>query len=247
MTEIQWLRTNSPFPSPRDFVQDDPELPDGLIAISDSINENRLIAAYRQGIFPWYSKGQPVLWWCTSPRMVLETSSIKISNSLRKKIQQVQVNSEWEIKIDTSFQTMMESCANTQRKDQDGTWITSEIIDSYVKLHHLGIAHSVEMWYQNELVGGLYGINLGKMMYGESMFTRVTDASKVALTALCAWCASVGIQRIDCQQETDHLGSLGAHPIPKKDFLDWIESQIDLPAPPWNWNKSVLCAYNKVK
>jgi leucyl/phenylalanyl-tRNA--protein transferase len=247
MTDIKWLRTNSPFPSPRDFVQDDPELPDGLIAISDSINENRLIAAYRQGIFPWYSKGQPVLWWCTSPRMVLETSHIKISKSLHKKIRQVQTNPDWEIKIDTSFQMVMELCANTQRKAQDDTWITTEIIDSYVTLHHLGIAHSVEMWYQNELVGGLYGINLGKMMYGESMFTRVTDASKIALTALCAWCATVGIRLIDCQQETHHLGSLGAQPIPKNEFLDWIESQIDLPTPPWNWNKSVLCAYNKVK
>jgi leucyl/phenylalanyl-tRNA--protein transferase len=247
MTDIKWLRTNSPFPSPRDFVQDDSELPEGLIAISDSINENRLIAAYRLGIFPWYSKGQPVLWWCTSPRMVLKTSHIKISKSLHKKIQQVQTNPEWEIKIDTAFQTVMESCANTQRKDQDDTWITAEIIDSYVQLHHLGIAHSVETWYQNELVGGLYGINLGKMMYGESMFTKVTDASKIALTALCAWCTSVGIELIDCQQETHHLGSLGAKPIPKTEFLDWIESQIDLPAPSWNWNKSVLCAYNKVK
>jgi leucyl/phenylalanyl-tRNA--protein transferase len=245
MTAIQWLQTNSPFPSPRHFEQDDPELPDGLIAVSDSIDEYRLIAAYRLGIFPWYNKDQPVLWWCTSPRMVLETAKIKISRSLRKKIKQIQMNPQWEIRIDTSFQRVMESCATSNRKEQDGTWITAEIIDSYVQLHHLGLAHSVETWYQNELVGGLYGINLGKMMYGESMFTNVTDASKIALAALCAWCVEVDIQRIDCQQETSHLGSLGANPISKNEFLDWVESHIDLPAPSWNWNKSVLCAYNQ--
>jgi leucyl/phenylalanyl-tRNA--protein transferase len=246
MTAIPWIELHSPlFPSPRTFVQDNPELPEDLIALSDSMDEQLLLAAYRQGIFPWYSEGQPVMWWCTSPRMVLDTSQINISDSLRKKLKQVLKNPAWEIKVDTAFREVITACAQSQRKDQDGTWITEEIIAHYAQLHEQGIAHSVETWLDGTLVGGLYGINLGTMFYGESMFRNVTDASKIALAALCAWCAEVHIDLIDCQQQTSHLQSMGAHPIPKDSFLDWIESHIDLPSPTWKWDKSVLCAYNK--
>jgi leucyl/phenylalanyl-tRNA--protein transferase len=246
MTAIPWIELHSPlFPSPRTFVQDNPELPQDLIALSDSMDEQLLLAAYRQGIFPWYSEGQPVMWWCTSPRMVLDTRQINISDSLRKKLKQVLKNPAWEIKVDTAFREVITACAQSQRKDQDGTWITEEIIAHYAQLHEQGIAHSVETWFDGTLVGGLYGINLGTMFYGESMFRKITDASKIALAALCAWCAEVHIHLIDCQQQTTHLLSMGAHPIPKDSFLDWIESHIDQPSPLWKWDKSVLCAYNK--
>jgi leucyl/phenylalanyl-tRNA--protein transferase len=210
------------------------------------MDERLLLAAYRQGIFPWYSEGQPVMWWCTSPRMVLDTRQINIRYSLHKKLRQVQKNPAWEIKVDTVFQEVISACAKSHRKDQDGTWITEEIIAYYFRLHQQGIAHSVETWFEGQLVGGLYGINLGTMFYGESMFTNVSDASKIALAALCAWCAKVNIHLIDCQQQTSHLKSMGAHPISKDYFLDWIESHIDQPAPTWQWDKSVLYAYNKI-
>ncbi len=246
MTAIPWIEPHRPlFPSPRTFVQDDPELPDDLLALSDSMDEHLLLTAYRQGIFPWYSEGQPVMWWCTSPRMVLDTRQINISDSLRKKLKQVLKNPSWEIKIDTAFRDVITACAKSQRKDQDGTWITDEIIEHYAQLNQRGIAHSVETWFEDKLVGGLYGINLGTMFYGESMFRHVTDASKIALAALCAWGVEVGIDLIDCQQQTSHLKMMGAHPISKDSFLDWIESHIDQPSPTWQWDKSVLYAYNK--
>ena len=244
MTAIPWIDEDRSFPSPRQFTQTNPELPKDLIALSESMDEELLLKAYRQGIFPWYSEGQPVMWWCTSPRMVLECSAIKISHSLHKKIKQVLKNPRWEIRVDTAFTQVIQACSNAQRKDQDGTWITPEIIAYYSNLNQQGTAHSVETWLDGNLVGGLYGINLGKMVFGESMFTHVTDASKLALAALCAWCNQVGIKLIDCQQQTHHLSSLGAKPISKIAFLDWIDSQVDLPPPSWNWNKSVLCAYN---
>jgi leucyl/phenylalanyl-tRNA---protein transferase len=239
-----WIDAHRTFPSPRHFVQTHPELPDDLIALSETMDDELLLNAYRQGIFPWYSAGQPIMWWCTSPRMVLHTAEIKITHSLRKKIKQVIKNPAWEIRVDHTFREVIAACAHAQRKDQDGTWITDQIIEHYCELHDRGFAHSVETWFDGALVGGLYGINLGKMFYGESMFMLTTDASKLALAALCAWCQTVDIQLIDCQQQTQHLSSLGARPISKIEFLDWIASQIDLPAPSWNWSKSVLCAYN---
>ena len=244
MTAIPWIDESRTFPSPRRFIQTNPELPDDLLALSESMDEELLLSAYQQGIFPWYSDGQPVMWWCTSPRMVLNTAEIKITHSLSKKIKQVLKNPLWEIRVDTAFVDVIQACANAQRKNQQGTWITNEIISYYSILHERGFAHSVETWFEGHLVGGLYGINLGKMFYGESMFMHVTDASKLALAALCAWCNEVGIRLIDCQQHTQHLSSLGAKPISKIEFLDWIESQTKLSPPSWNWSKSVLCAYN---
>jgi len=244
MTAIPWIDEDRSFPSPRQFIQKNPELPEDLIALSESMDEELLLEAYRQGIFPWYNEGQPVMWWCTSPRMVLKCSEIKISHSLHKKMKQVLKNPLWEIKVDTAFIEVIQACSNAQRKNQQGTWITNEIIAYYSILNQQGFAHSVETWFDGNLVGGLYGINLGKMFYGESMFMHVTDSSKLALAALCAWCNQVGIELIDCQQQTQHLSSLGAKPISKIEFLDWIDSQVNLPPPSWNWNKSVLCAYN---
>jgi leucyl/phenylalanyl-tRNA--protein transferase len=242
MTAIPWLNTESPFPSPRTFIQDDPELPDGLIAISESMDENRLLEAYRHGIFPWYSEGEPVLWWCTSPRMVLATDRINISQSLHKKLKQVLKQPAWEIKVDSAFLDVIAACAQSQRKNQDGTWITEDIINYYYALHKRGIAHSVETWHQGQLVGGLYGINLGKMFYGESMFRHVTDASKIALAALAAWCEQNQVEMIDCQQETAHLDSLGAAPISRDEFLAHLQvalNQTNIEIP-WKFDKQIL-------
>lgn len=239
MSKIQWVEDQDKLPSPRSLIDPDPRFP-GLLAVSESLSPDRLVEAYQQGMFPWYSQNEPVLWWCTHPRMVLETKSFKVSHSLRKSIQSILDNDDWEIRVDHSFDQTIKSCANKQRPGQNGTWITEEIINAYGKLHQMGYAHSIETWYQDQLVGGLYCVNIGRMVYGESMFTNLTNASKYALAALSAWCSSMEIKYIDCQQETKHLASLGARPIARDDFLDWVESQIDLPTPNWKFNKAIL-------
>ncbi|MEI7532511.1 MAG: leucyl/phenylalanyl-tRNA--protein transferase [Betaproteobacteria bacterium] len=241
MTDLVWLSEDDPLPLPRFFHQDDLSLPSGLIALSNEMSPQRLVEAYRLGIFPWYSESEPVMWWCTSPRMVLQVADFKVSRSLLKKIKQVLTDDSWEIRIDSSFNQVIRSCAQVTRSYQGGgTWITDEIIEHYSTLNQWSIAHSVETWHNNRLIGGLYGINLGKMMFGESMFTLEPDASKLALAALCAWCAQVDISMIDCQQETSHLASLGGAPISKTSFLDNLEQRVDLPSPQWAWNKTVL-------
>jgi leucyl/phenylalanyl-tRNA--protein transferase len=239
MSYPTYLNPEDPLPLPRLFEQD-PKFPDGLIAISDSITPKRLIEAYQKGIFPWPSENHPILWWFTSPRMTLRPEDMIIRRSLKKKIQQVLINPDWEIKIDHSFETVIRSCANSTREGQSGTWITPEIQENYIALHHQGIAHSIETWHQDELVGGLYGINLGKMFYGESMFMKTADASKLALAALCAQAIQSGIALIDCQQETSHLTSLGAQLMDKTSFLDTIEKLSIQPSPNWSFNKEVL-------
>jgi leucyl/phenylalanyl-tRNA--protein transferase len=244
MTALVWLEDSDSFPSPREFVQDNPKLPDGLLALSETINADFLLQAYQQGIFPWYSEGQPVMWWCTSPRMVLPPKDFKVSHSLKKTLGRVLHDPSWEIRVDSNFREVMLQCANSNRPGQDGTWITPQIMNAYSELHTKGFAHSIETWCNEHLVGGLYCVSIGRMVFGESMFTKVPNASKIALAGLCAWCKSVGIELIDCQQETKHLASLGATPIAKNAFLDYIESAIKVSSPSWNWNKSVLVAYN---
>jgi leucyl/phenylalanyl-tRNA--protein transferase len=234
-----YLSPNDPLPLPRLF-EPNPEFPDGLIAITNSITPKRLIEAYQKGIFPWPSEDFPILWWFTSPRMTLCPEDMIIRRSLRKKIQQVLLNPAWEIRVDTAFAQVIKSCANSPRQGQNGTWITPEIQENYLALSHQGIAHSVETWYQGELVGGLYGINLGQMFYGESMFMKVADASKIALAALCARCLQVQIELIDCQQETTHLTSLGGKLMDKMTFLDKIDVLTRKPSPQWGFDKEVL-------
>lgn len=239
MSKIQWVDDDDELPSPRTLIDPDPRFP-GLLALSDSLNPTRLLEAYRQGMFPWYSENEPVMWWCTHPRMVLETKSFKVSHSLHKTIQQVLEDENWSIQIDRSFIKTIRSCAAIPRHGQNGTWITEEIIQAYEQLHLQEYVHSVETYYRDELVGGLYCVNIGNMVYGESMFANKTDASKLALAALSAWCNSKGIRYIDCQQETKHLASLGAKPISREDFLDWIDPQTALPSPNWSFDKHVL-------
>lgn len=241
MTDIAWIEAGEALPCPRSFFQDNPELPDSLIAMSAEMSPERLIEAYSQGMFPWYSAGDPVMWWCTAPRMVLNTNHVIVRESLAKSIRQIFQSPSWEIRVDHAFTEVMQACANSPRSGQSGgTWITDEVLTHYASLFDLGIAHSVETWFENRLVGGLYCINLGKMVYGESMFSRVSNASKIALVALCTWLKSQDIDWIDCQQETEHLASMGATPLDKTLFLDGIASRIKFPAPDWKWDKNVL-------
>ena len=187
--------------------------PDGLLALGGDLAPERLLAAYRQGIFPWYSEGQPILWWSPDPRMVLLPNELKISRSLRKTLRK----RPFRITLDTDFPAVMAACADP-RADGHGTWITEEMTLAYRRLHELGYAHSVEAWQEGHLVGGLYGVALGRVFFGESMFTRATDASKVAFVHLVEQLMRWDFALIDCQVHTGHLASLGAKPIPRSDF-----------------------------
>lgn len=229
---IPWLEENAPFPDVSLALAEDSGAP-GLLAASASLTSKQLLAAYRQGIFPWYSIGQPVLWWSTDPRMVLRTDQLRISHSLKKRLKTVsrsmQTDQRWQVKFDSAFKEVMLACAEP-RKHEGGTWITSEIIAGYTALHRQGYAHSVELWHDGELVGGLYGVAIGRMFYGESMFARVTDASKIALAWLVHFLKNHGVSMIDCQQETAHLASLGAAPIPREEFLAHLRQAIEQPS-----------------
>jgi len=208
---IPWLRNDDPFP-PITTALDDPN---GLLAAGDDLSPARLLAAYRKGIFPWYSAGQPVLWWSPDPRMVLHTAELRVSRSLAKAVRQ-QV---FEVRVDTAFDAVMRACAEP-RPEQGGTWITDDVLAAYGRLFRAGYAHSVESWRDGELVGGLYGVSIGRMFFGESMFARATDASKVALVHLVRQLRDWDFPLIDCQQETGHLASLGARPIPRQVFAE---------------------------
>ncbi|WP_439685243.1 leucyl/phenylalanyl-tRNA--protein transferase [Cupriavidus oxalaticus] len=237
---IAWLDPHDPFPPVEQALGPDSDAP-GLLAASRDLSPQRLLLAYRQGIFPWYSSGQPVLWWSTDPRMVLAPHALRVSVTLRKTLRRVLRDADWEIRVDDDFLAVMRACAITPRDGQDGTWITDEIIAAYGTLHRNGMAHSVESWYRGERVGGLYGVAMGRMFFGESMFAHRTDASKIALAALCAFLGNHGVAMIDCQQETDHLASLGASPIPRAEFVAHVRAAAVQPAiHPWRFDKSVL-------
>lgn len=188
--------------------------PNGLVAIGGDLSIQRLLSAYQQGIFPWFSDGEPILWWSPDPRMVLFPNELKISRSLKKTLK----NTPFEIRFNTDFRAVISACSNTLRGAQNGTWITQDIIEAYCALHHAGYAISAETWHNGKLVGGCYGVNIGGMFYGESMFHHVTDASKVAFVRLVEHLNSLGVSMIDCQMKTAHLASFGAREINRKDF-----------------------------
>jgi leucyl/phenylalanyl-tRNA--protein transferase len=227
---IPWLDTDTPFPDVSQALTS--EAP-GLLAAGADLSPERLLSAYKHGIFPWFSEGQPILWWSTDPRMVLMTADFRISASLRKALRRVERSMEeggrWQVRFDSAFEAVMRACA-APRKDGPGTWISEDIIDGYTGLHALGYAHSSEVWFDNELVGGAYGVCIGRMFYGESMFARVSDASKVALAYLVAFLRKNGVRMVDCQQETGHLASLGAAPISRAAFLQHLRAAIREPA-----------------
>jgi leucyl/phenylalanyl-tRNA---protein transferase len=210
MSTLTWLNPGDPFP-PVETALDDPN---GLLCAGLELTSEGVLAAYERGIFPWYSDGQPVLWWSPDPRMVLSIPAFRLHRSLRKTLR----NTSYEIRVDSAFEQVMRACAEP-RPEQDGSWITDAIVAAYDGLHRAGFAHSVECWSGGELVGGLYGIALGRIFFGESMFTRRTDASKIAFTHLVAQLKRWDFELIDCQQETTHLASFGAAPIPRKKFV----------------------------
>ncbi len=217
--KLPFVDTLEDFP-PIAAAQNDPN---GLLCWGGEITPDRLRRAYTLGIYPWYSPGEPVLWWSPDPRMVLETSAFKISRSLNKTMR----NAGFEVRVDTAFESVMRACAKTPRDGQSGTWITDEIVAAYTGLHHQGLAHSVETWRDGVLVGGLYGVSLGQMFFGESMFAHTRDASKVALAHLVLQLRRWQFPWIDCQQETAHLASLGAAPISREAFAPKVQSLVD--------------------
>ena len=226
--------TSSQIPSAFPPVEQALHEPNGLLASGGDLSEPRLLDAYRHGIFPWFSPGDPILWWAPDPRMVLFPDEIHVSRSLAKRMRQ----SEFEIRTDTAFTAVMQACAALRRTDaghQPGTWISPAMIAAYTRLHHQGHAHSVEVWEHGALVGGVYGVAIGRMFYGESMFSRVPDASKIALVHLCRQLQRWGFGMIDCQMETDHLASMGARPIPRSVFCTKLAGLIDLHSPPSPW------------
>lgn len=227
---IPWLEIDTPFPDLSEAMGPEDGAA-GLLAAGANLSPQRLLNAYRHGIFPWFSEGQPILWWSTDPRMVLQIERFKISASLHKtlkKIHRTQSEGRWQIRFDFAFEEVMRACA-APRRDAQGTWISDQIIEGYRALFQLGYAHSVEVWLDGKLIGGAYGVSIGRMFYGESMFARAPDASKIALAYLVKFLHLNGVTMIDCQQETPHLASLGATPISRNDFMRHLTEAIEYP------------------
>ncbi|MFC4486263.1 leucyl/phenylalanyl-tRNA--protein transferase [Tepidiphilus baoligensis] len=227
---IPWLDPRLPprFPSPRLALAE----PNGLLAAGGSLAPSWLLEAYRQGIFPWFSEGQPILWWSPAPRLVLEPQRLRVRRSLRKVLR----HRGFVTTLDADFPSVIANCA---RLRPEGTWITPEMIDAYIRLHALGHAHSVETWHEGRLVGGLYGVALGGVFFGESMFHLESDASKVALVRLCAECRARGITLIDCQMSTPHLRSLGAEEISREEFLAQLARLVPERPTPQRWQSEL--------
>jgi leucyl/phenylalanyl-tRNA--protein transferase len=227
-----WLDPKPVLFPPSDLALDEP---DGLLAIGGDLTPEWLLQAYSKGIFPWYNPDEPILWWTPNPRCVLFIDELKIRRSLRKTIKQIAADSDYQVTLDQAFSEVMHHCSQIERKDQDGTWISDPMIKAYSQLHQAGHAHSVEVWHKGELVGGLYGTAIGKMFYGESMFSRQADVSKIALVAIAMQLKAWGFKLIDTQVETAHLKSMGATLISRKLFEGLLQAQIQQPFPPRKW------------
>lgn len=208
----------------------------GLLAAGGSLDSQSLCRAYTQGTFPWFSDGQPILWWAPDPRMVLQVNNFKLHPSLRKTLKKFRSSSRCAVTVDKAFSQVIRSCASSSRRGQQGTWILPEMVSAYEELHAQGLAHSVETWVGKELVGGLYCVALGKALFGESMFAHATDASKVALAALVCIAKTHEIPWIDCQQNTRHLASLGASEISRDMFVSGVRSLSREPNIPWDFD-----------
>jgi len=214
---IHLLGKHDPFPPIEEALDE----PNGLLAVGGDLSPQRLLCAYRLGIFPWFNPGEPILWWSPNPRMVLHLEDLKISKSLKKSLARADI----EIRFDTAFRQVMENCA-LPRKNQDGTWISSAMIDAYCNLHAMGYAHSVEVYQHGTLCAGLYGIALGQIFFGESMFTHIRDGSKIALVHLVYHLQEKGYLLIDCQVVSEHLSRLGAKTMDRKDFNQLLQTAI---------------------
>ena len=220
---LAWLESKDPFPPVERALKN----PNGLLAAGGELSVERLLDAYRRGVFPWYSGGEPVLWWSPDPRMVLYCAELKVSRSLAKNVR----NKGYEVRVDTDFAAVLEGCSERLQ-----TWLGGDMKKAYLRLHRSGYAHSFETWHGGELVGGLYGVAIGRMFYGESMFSRATDASKVALVALVRELNARGFPLIDCQMHTPLLASLGAREIPRRTFLRELTALVNYPEQPGKWN-----------
>ena len=223
----------SVFRLPREPIFPDPELaePDGLLAVGGDLSPDRLLRAYADGIFPWYSEETPVLWWSPDPRMVLLPAELHVPRSLQRSIRRA----AFEVRADTAFGEVIRRCATKDRPDQDGTWITEEMIEAYQRLHDLGFAHSIEAWRGNALAGGLYGVSLGAAFFGESMFADQADASKVAFATSVEWLRGRGFELVDCQVDTDHLRRFGAREIRRSEFLARLRNALASPTVRGRW------------
>jgi leucyl/phenylalanyl-tRNA---protein transferase len=204
---------------------------EGLLAMGGDLKPERLLKAYSEGIFPWYEEGQPILWWSPDPRLILRPDALYISKSLKKTIRE----NRFKISYDTNFEGVIDACANTLRDDSDGTWITEDLRNAFIELHRMGLAHSVEATQDGELVGGLYGLSLGTVFFGESMFHVVKDASKVAFVYLVEFLKANDFELIDAQQDTPHLRSFGASALKRREFLELMKSMVFKPSLVGNW------------
>ncbi|TWO71919.1 leucyl/phenylalanyl-tRNA--protein transferase [Caenimonas sedimenti] len=222
---LPWLNPGDPFPDP-ELAWDAAQPAPGLLAAGAALDTDTLRRAYARGIFPWFSEGQPILWWSTDPRMVLFPPEFKLHRSLRKTLSHWLDAGRLEVRIDTAFESVIRACAGSRRLGQSGTWIVPAMVEAYQALHRAGHAHSVEAWIDGELAGGLYCVGLGRAVFGESMFTRVPDASKAALAGLVALARSQDVRLIDCQQNTRHLASLGAREIPRAEFVQHVAAEV---------------------
>lgn len=205
--------------------------PDGLLAVGGDLSPERLLAAYAAGVFPWYSEGMPILWWSPDPRLVLLPEQLHVSRSLRRTLR----SARYRVRADTAFERVIRTCAAKKRPGQDGTWITAEMIDAYLRLHRLGYAHSFEAWEGEALAGGLYGVSLGAAFFGESMFADRADASKVAFARAVEWLRGWRFDLVDCQVRTAHLARLGARDIPRREFLTRLRGALERPSMRGKW------------
>jgi leucyl/phenylalanyl-tRNA--protein transferase len=231
---LPWLDPGDPFPPASNAWDADQPAP-GLLAAGGSLDVETLKRAYAGGVFPWFSDRQPILWWSTDPRMVLYADAFRLHRSLKKTVARFVADPRCEIRIDSAFDTVIAACSSSERPGQSGTWIVPPMVDAYRDFHRAGYAHSVETWIDGELAGGLYCVAIGQAVFGESMFTRVPDASKIALAALVAFCRNAGIAAIDCQQNTEHLASLGAREIARANFVAAVAQNVRKPSPCWRF------------
>jgi leucyl/phenylalanyl-tRNA---protein transferase len=235
---LHWIDDSTPLPPPTAALGPETELP-GLVAAGGRVTVRRLEEAYGQGIFPWYSAGQPVLWWSPDPRMVLHTAEFHLSHNLKKTLRRFLRTPGCAIRFDSAFEAVIAACAGTPREGQDGTWIVPAMQRAYAAWHRAGRVHSVETWVDGQLVGGLYFVGIGRMCFGESMFAHRTDASKIALAAFVAAARARGVALIDCQQNTGHLARFGAREIPRRDFLQHVALAAGAAEPAqWTYDES---------
>ena len=232
---LPWLEPGHPFP-PVEYAWPRQSEAPGLLAVGGSLSTDTLMRAYGHGIFPWFSDGQPILWWSPDPRMALRSSDFRLHRSLRKTLLRFKNDANCGIRFDTAFAQVIQACASAPRNGQRGTWILPTMVQSYIDLHHAGHVHSIETWINGELVGGLYCVALGHAVFGESMFAKVPDASKIALAALVGFCREHAIQLIDCQQNTAHLASLGAKEMPRREFIAHIALAQKKPNLDWRFS-----------